>query len=37
MVLKHLFTDSNGEMDIENRLVDMGGGEGRVRCLERVT
>ena len=37
MVLKHLFTDSNGEMDIENRLVDMGEGEGGVRCLERVT
>ena len=28
---------SNGEADIENRLVDMGRGEERVRCMERVT
>ena len=28
---------SNGETDIENRLMDMGRGEERVRCLERVT
>ena len=28
---------SNGETDIENRLMDMGRGEGRVRCMQRVT
>ena len=28
---------SNGEKDIENRLMDMGRGEERVRCIERVT
>ena len=28
---------SNGETDIENRLMDMGKGEERVRCMERVT
>ena len=28
---------SNGETDIENRLMDMGRGEERVRCLEGVT
>ena len=28
---------SSGETDIENRLMDMGRGEERVRCLERVT
>ena len=28
---------SNGEMDIENRLMDMGRREERVRCMERVT
>ena len=28
---------SNGETDIENRLTDMGRGEERVRCMERVT
>ena len=28
---------SNGERDIENRLMDMGRGEERVRCMERVT
>ena len=35
MVLKNLFTGSNGERDIENRLTDMGRGEERVRCMER--
>ena len=35
MVLKNL-QDSNGETDIENRLMDMGRGEERVRCMERV-
>ena len=28
---------SNGEIDIENRLMNMGRGEERVRCMERVT
>jgi len=27
---------SSGETDIENRLVDMGRGEERVRCMDRV-
>ena len=29
--------DSNGETDIENRLMDMGRGKERVRYMERVT
>ena len=37
MVWKNLFTGSKGETDIENRLMDMGRGEERVRCMERVT
>ena len=37
MVLKNLFKGSNGEIDVENRLMDMGIGEERVRCMERVT
>ena len=37
MVLKNLFRGSNGETDIENRLMDMRRGEERVRCMERVT
>ena len=28
---------SNGETDIENRLLDAGRGEEGVRCMERVT
>ena len=28
---------NNGETDIEDRLMDMGRGEERVRCMERVT
>ena len=36
MALKNLFTGSNGETDIENRLMDMGREEERVRCMERV-
>ena len=28
---------SNGKTNIENRLMDMGRGEERVRCVERVT
>ena len=27
---------SNGETDIKNRLMDMGRGEERVRCMEKV-
>ena len=37
MVLKNLFTGSNGETDIENRLMDMERGEERVRRMGRVT
>ena len=29
--------DSIGETDIDNRLIEMGRGEERVRCTERVT
>ena len=36
MVLNNLQGNS-GETDIGNRLVDMGRGEERVRCMERVT
>ena len=28
---------SNGETDIENRLMDIGRGKERVRCMERIT
>ena len=42
---KYIYTESrriylqgrNGETDIENRLMDMGRGEKRVRCIERAT
>ena len=37
MVLRNLFTGSNGETDIENRLMDMGREEERVRYMEKVT
>ena len=37
MVLKYLSTVSNEETHIENRLMDMGNGEERVRCMKRVT
>ena len=37
MVLKIYLQGNNGETDIENRLMDMGSGEDRVRCMERVT
>ena len=37
MVLKNLFTGQHGETDLENRLMDMGRREERVRCMERVT
>ena len=35
MVLKNLLQGSNGET--ENRFMDMGRGEERVRCMERTT
>ena len=31
------FQGNNRETDIENRLMDTGRGEERVRCMERVT
>ena len=37
MVLGIYLQDSNGETDIDSRLMDMGRGEERVRCMERVT
>ena len=36
MVLGIYLQDSNGETDIENRLMDMVRGEERVRCIESV-
>ena len=36
MVLKNLFTEQQWR-NIENRLMDMGRGEERVRHMERVT
>jgi len=30
-------SSSSGEADIENRLMDMGRGEERVRCMQRIT
>ena len=35
MVLKNLLTGSSGET--ENRFMDMGRGEKRVICMEKVT
>jgi len=35
--LRNYLQGSNGEINIENRLMDMGRGEERVRCMERVT
>ena len=37
MVVKNYLQSSNGEADIENKLMNMGRGEERVRCMERVT
>ena len=37
MVLKNYLQSRNGETDIENKLIDMGRGEERVRYMERVT
>ena len=36
MVLKNLFAGQQWR-NIENRLVDLGRGKERVRCMERVT
>ena len=36
MVLKNL-QGSSGETDIQDRLMDMGRGEEKLRCMERVT
>ena len=32
-----IYRAKNGGTDIENRLMDMGRGEERVRCMQRVT
>ena len=37
MVLRIYLQGNSGETDIENRLMDKGKGEERVRCMERVT
>ena len=37
IVLKNLFTGQQRETDIEDRHMDMGRGEERVRYMERVT
>ena len=37
MVLKNFIYIAAMEKHIENRLMDMGRGEERVRCMERVT
>ena len=37
MVLKNSLMSSNGETDIENRIMDVERGEERVRCMKRVT
>ena len=37
MVLNNLFAGTNGETDIENRLMDTERGKERERRMERVT
>ena len=37
MVLKIYLQGSSGETDMENRLMDMGRGVERMRCMEKVT
>ena len=37
MVPRNLFIGQQWRTDLENRLMDMGRGEERVRCMERVT
>jgi len=36
MLLKIYLQSNNGETDIDNRLMDMGRWEERVRCMKRV-
>jgi len=37
MVLNNLFSGQQWRTDIEDRLMEMGRGKERVRCMERVT
>ena len=37
MVLKNLFVGQQWRNSHKNRLIDMGRGEERLRCMERVT
>ena len=37
MVLNNLFSGQQWITDIEDRLMEMGRGKERVRCMERVT
>ena len=37
MVLMDLLQGSNGEIDIENKLMDLGREEERVRYMESIT
>ena len=37
ILMKEIQDVINGETDIENRLMDMGRREEKVRCMERVT
>ena len=37
MVLKNLFIGQQWRNNIENRLMNMGRGKERVKCMERVT
>ena len=37
MFLNNLLQGNNGEADIENRFMDMGKGEERVRYMESIT
>ena len=37
MVLRNLFAGQQMEKQTENRLMDIGRGEERVSCMERVT
>ena len=37
MLPKNLFAGHNGETNRENRLINMGRGDEKVKCMERVT
>ena len=37
MILKNLLTGKQWRTDIENRLMDIGRGEERVKCMQRLT